>query len=223
MNKHPRGLCVIVNNVKFDDKKLNRPGAVQDELSLKHLFRGLTFRVIIRRNLTSHKMEKVARKFGAANHVAYNAFVFIVMSHGEDRDCILGKDGRETTVKNLMFEFVKNKCPSLRDKPKVFIIQTCRGGRYDAVSSVSSPANDSNSLVVATTSQAQISSQPCGTAFSTDSTLPRSVFPPEADFVLAFATAPGYVSHRNRRHGTWFIQVRNRKKRKQHVTFRFLY
>ncbi|KAJ7384122.1 Caspase-8 isoform X1 [Desmophyllum pertusum] len=54
------------------------------------------------------------------------------MSHGGDRDCILGVDGRETTVKNLMFEFRGNKCPSLKNKPKVFIIQTCRGLRDDA-------------------------------------------------------------------------------------------
>ena len=182
MNKDPRGLCVIVNNVNFQNRDLNRPGAVEDERSLQLLFRTLFFEVIIRRDLTSHELEKVAQKFGAANHKAYNVFVFIVMSHGGDRDCILGVDGRETTVKNLM----------------------C------ADNSTSSPVNDINlQQKVATTSQAQISSQPCDTAFVTDCTLPRSVFPPEADFVLAFATAPGYVSYRDPDNGTWFIQVRN--------------
>nr|XP_058953793.1 caspase-7-like [Pocillopora verrucosa] len=208
MNKDPRGLCVIVNNVNFQNRDLNRPGAVEDERSLQLLFRTLFFEVIIRRDLTSHELEKVAQKFGAANHKAYNAFVFIVMSHGGDRDCILGVDGRETTVKNLMCEFRENKCPSLKHKPKAFIIQTCRGCRDNADNSTSSPVNDINlQQKVATTSQAQISSQPCDTAFVTDCTLPRSVFPPEADFVLAFATAPGYVSYRDPDNGTWFIQA----------------
>ena len=212
MNKDPRGLCVIVNNVNFQNRDLNRPGAVEDERSLQLLFRTLFFEVIIRRDLTSHELEKVAQKFGAANHKAYNAFVFIVMSHGGDRDCILGVDGRETTVKNLMCEFRENKCPPLKHKPKAFIIQTCRGCRDNADNSTSSPVNDINlQQKVVTTSQAQISSQPCDTAFVTDCTLPRSVFPPEADFVLAFATAPGYVSYRDPDNGTWFIQVRNRK------------
>ena len=211
MNKNPRGLCVIVNNVKFKNKGLNRPGAVQDEHSLKRLFRELAFKVVTHRNLTNHKLERLAQKLGKKNHRAYNAFVFIVMSHGEDRDCILGYGGRVTTVKSLMIEFLQKECPSLKDKPKVFIIQTCRGWRSDA----------DNSVVV-TTSHAQIGSQPCGTAFSTDSTLPRSVFPPEADFVLAFATPPGYVSHRDPCQGAWFIQVRNCKKPKQHVIFRFM-
>ena len=209
MNKNPRGLCVIVNNVDFQNKDLNRPGADIDERSLQLLFKTLLFEVIIRRDLTKHELEKVAQDFGEANHEAYNAFVFIVMSHGGDRDCILGVDGRETTVKNLMSEFRENKCPSLKHKPKVFIIQTCRGCQEDADNSMPSSANDISLQVVTTSSREQKSSQPCGTAFSTDSTLPRSVLPPEADFVLAFATAPGYVSYRDPHHGAWFIQVRN--------------
>ena len=177
MNKAPRGLCVIVNNVNFQNRDLNRPGAVEDERSLQLLFRTLFFEVIIRRDLTSHELEKVAQKFGAA------------------------------TVKNLMCEFRENKCPSLKHKPKAFIIQTCRGCRDNADNSISSSVNDINlQQKVATTSQAQINSQPCDTAFVTDCTLP-----PEADFVLAFATAPGYVSYRDPDNGTWFIQVRNCK------------
>ena len=144
MNKDPRGLCVIVNNVNFQNRDLNRPGAVEDERSLQLLFRTLFFEVIIRRDLTSHELEKVAQKFGAANHKAYNAFVFIVMSHGGDRDCILGVDGRETTVKNLMCEFRENKRPSLKHKPEAFIIQTCRGCRDNTDYLISSPANDIN-------------------------------------------------------------------------------
>ncbi|XP_066029289.1 uncharacterized protein [Pocillopora verrucosa] len=220
MNKNPRGLCVIVNNVDFQNKDLNRPGADKDERSLQLLFKTLLFEVIIRRDLTKHELEKVAQDFGEANHEAYNAFVFIVMSHGGDRDCILGVDGRETTVKNLMSEFRENKCPSLKHKPKVFIIQTCRGYQRDADNSVPSSANDISLQVVTTSSREQKSSQPCGTAFSTDATLPRSVFPPEADFVLAFATAPGYVSYRHPLHGARFIrdlvEVINKYHRRHH-------
>ena len=144
------------------------------------------------------------------------------MSHGGDRNYILGFGGRETTVKSLMFEFLEKEYPSLKNKPKIFIIQTCRGCRGDADNSVSSPDNDINLQVVSTTSQAQIGSQPCGTAFNTDSTLPRSVFPPEADFVLTFATPPGYVSHRDPCQGTWFVRGKNGKKRKQHVISQFM-
>ena len=202
MNKNPRGLCLIVNNVNFRNKDLNRPGAVEDERSLKHLFRTLFFKVCILRDLTSHELESVAQKFGKKNHEAYNAFVFIVMSHEGDHNCIFGVDGRSTTVKSLMSEFSVNNCPSLSHKPKAFIIQAGRAFPEDANHSMFSS-------VFATTSQAQISSQQCGAALSTNSTLPWSVFPPEADFVLAFATTLGYAAYQDPNNGSSFIQVRN--------------
>ena len=170
LKKYPQGLCLNVSNVNFQNKDPNRPGAVEDERSLKLLFRTLFLKVIIWRNLTSYELEKMAQKFEAANHKAYNKFVFIFMWHGGDHDCILGVDGRATTVKRLMFEFCENKCPSLKHKPKAFIIRTCRGCRNDADNSMSSPANDiSLQQVIATTLQAKISSQPYDTALSTDS------------------------------------------------------
>jgi len=54
---------------------------------------------------------------------------------------------------------------------------------------------------------AQADNQSFARPFSPDSTLPRSVFPPEADFLLAFATVPGYVAFRSPESGTFFIQA----------------
>ena len=202
-DKRPRGYCVIINNVNFWDSSNNRPGAEKDESSLNQIFDDLLFTVIVERDLTKHEMENVAEKYGShTDHSTFNAFVMIVMSHGRDGDRILGVDGRETTVKDLMVEFQETKCPSLKKKPKVFIIQACRGG------SSSSACNVSSRAVPSTSTQVDYDYELCDASFSPDSTLPRSVFPPEADFVLAFSTVPGYVSYRHR-NGTYFIQVRN--------------
>ncbi len=186
---------------------MNRPGAEEDERKLQQLFKDLFFRVVVVKNLTKHQMEKVAVKCGAKDHGAFDAFLLIVMSHGGDRDCILGVDGRETTVKNLMVEFREKKCPSLTRKPKVFIIQTCRGQRDDACPRSIAPTGNVSHTVASTS--AQMDNEPCDAPLLPDSTLPRSVFPQEADFVLAFATVPGYVSFRLSEYGTFFIQVRN--------------
>ena len=145
-------------------------------------------------------MEDVAEKYGCqTDHSAFNAFVMIVMSHGEDNDCILGVDGRKVFVKDLMVQFQERKCPSLKEKPKVFIIQACRGSRREVY-------KNSCSQAVASTSTDEDDEH--YDSFSPDSTLPRSVFPREFDFVLAFATVPGYVSWRSPKDGTFFIQVR---------------
>lgn len=189
---------------------MNRPGAEEDERNLKQLFKELSFKVIVEKNLTKPQMERVAVKYGSANHSAFDAFVLIVMSHGGDRDCLLGVDGRETTVKNLMVEFRESKCPSLKKKPKVFIIQTCRGIRDDTCKRLMAPAGNISQAVASTSAQVDNeSTESYDAALLSDSTLPRSVFPQEADFVLAFATVPGYVAFRVPEYGTFFIQVRN--------------
>jgi len=42
---------------------------------------------------------------------------------------------------------------------------------------------------------------------SPDADLANGVSPREADFLLAFATVPGYKAWRSKRVGSWFIQV----------------
>ena len=201
LDKRPRGYCIIINNVKFGNKEHDRPGAEEDERSLEQIFVDLFFTVIVERDLTKHQMENVAAKYGAKDHSSFDAFVMIIMSHGKDGDYIQGVDKKYTAVNDLMVEFQETNCPSLKKKPKVFIIQTCRGGSGSSADNVSSEAVPSTST--------QVDYELCNAAFSFDSTLPRSVFPPEADFALAFATVPGYVSHRSTTDGTYFIQVRN--------------
>ena len=144
----------------------------------------------------------MAAKYGAEDHTPFNAFVMIVMSHGRENDFIVGVDDKSIKVEDLLTEFKEASCPSLKNKPKVFIIQACRGTvRISPANNVSSEAIPSRST--------QVENKPCETDFSSDSTLPRSAVPTEADFLLAFATVPGYVSYRSVENGTYFIQVRN--------------
>ena len=158
--------------------------------------------MIIKRNLEKNQIERVAQEYGGRNHDKFAAFFLIVMSHGDDRDCILGVDNRTTSVKALMREFQAERCPSLKGKPKILIIQTCRGSRQcdverfdDFVQSINA---DPTELDLADS---------CVGPFSLDSSLSKSVFPPEADFLLAFATVPGYVAFRSEESGAFFIQV----------------
>ena len=179
-----------------------REGSERDVERLRKLFESLRFEVIIERDLERNHIEGVAQEYGRKNHDKFVAFVLIVMSHGDDEDCVLGVDNKPVSVKALMKEFQAQKCPSLKGKPKILIIQTCRGSREcdverldDYVESVSA---DPTEFGLADNSMDQ---------FSLDSSLSKSVFPPETDFLLAFATVPGYVAFRSRKSGAFFIQV----------------
>ena len=190
LNSHPRGLCVLINNLNFQNKTENRNGSQFDERGVKDLFSELSFTVSSLNDLSHDKMRKAAVDFASKDHSQFDAFVFVVMSHGGERDIIYGVDGRTTRVEDLMSEFKALNCPTLRNKPKLFFIQTCRGTTEDKTF-LATTGNSGN----------------CMDAIPTDSTLPRSVCPQEADFLLAFATAPGYVAWRNQQSGSFFVQV----------------
>ena len=95
INRTPHGYCIIINNLKFEDKNVpDRHEAKIDEDSLKKLFTDLKFKVVIERDLDKHEIERVAERFAKKDHREFGAFVFIIMSHGGNRDCIMGVQGR---------------------------------------------------------------------------------------------------------------------------------
>ena len=95
------------------------------------LFEELSFTVRVNKNLQWDEMPKVAAKFAAKDHSQFDAFVFIVMSHGGGRDVIFGVRGRYIRVEGLMAEFNAANCPTLQNKPKLFFIQTFRGSSLE--------------------------------------------------------------------------------------------
>ncbi|KAL9971090.1 hypothetical protein ACROYT_G023576 [Oculina patagonica] len=189
MNSFPHGKCIIINNESFHNKAVNpdRDGAKHDEKGLKDLFEELGFVVDIRRNLTQSEINETTREVAGEDHRNCDAFVFIIMSHGEACDVVLGVDGRPVYVKDIMTEFKAIKRSTLRGKPKLFFMQCCRGLLPEFLS----PPNTD-------------SFEP---SLNCDSTLASGVCPQEADFLLAFASAPGYVSYRRPESGSVFIQV----------------
>ena len=134
-------------------------------------------------------MRDHVRIIASEDHSEFDALFVIVMSHGGDHDTVLGVDERNITVEEMMSEFKAARCKTLEGKPKVFIFQVCRGSSSEFLEH---ERRHIDSTV----------SRPC-----VDSTLSRGTSPQEADFLLAFATTPGYCSYRYKDHGAPFIQV----------------
>jgi len=188
MESRPRGFCLIFNNMSFKDKNFDRHGANFDEEKLCDLFGKLHFKVCIGKDKDKHQMERICTYFGGKDHTQYDAFVCIIMSHGTSGDKIMGVDGRTIGIEDLMSEFNAVRCPSLANKPKIFLVQACRG-------------SEEGELLGLTDNQ-----QIADNTFS-DSTLSRSRLPKESDFLLAYGSVPGYVSYRMTDSGSFFIQV----------------
>ncbi|XP_005222518.1 caspase-14-like isoform X2 [Bos indicus] len=54
-----------------------------------------------------------------------------LMSHGEE-GFIKMKDGEKVSLEDIFEMFNNKNCPALQEKPKIFIIQACRGERRDS-------------------------------------------------------------------------------------------
>lgn len=193
MTSHPRGICLIINNMIFQDVNISdRRGSERDEEALHRLFEEeLDFEVHVRRDQENLEIQRVAEEFAAKDHGEYDAFVCIVMSHGGDHGTIVGVKGRKIRTEDITSEFKSSKCPTLADKPKVFITQACRGESRDP--NLSLPDD--------------FAADSTRSGFLNDSTLSRGDTPDETDFVFAHSTVPGYVSRRDPDCGSPFIQV----------------
>ena len=190
MDRGPRGKCVIINNVNFQDKSYNRVGAEHDERELVKLFKELQFEVEVKNDLKWDQMRNVAVEYAKIDHSHFAAFVMILMSHGDNLDKIFGVHLRTIGVEDIITEFKALNCPTLEGKPKLFFINACRGSLEESQSS--------------STYRRGACTDKC---ILGDSTLPRSTCPQETDFLLAFSAAPGYQSYRFQEYGSLFIQV----------------
>ena len=56
-----------------------------------------------------------------------DCFIFIILTHGDEKG-VCGIDGISVPVTTLTEMFEPNNCPELNEKPKIFLIQACRGG-----------------------------------------------------------------------------------------------
>ncbi|XP_058603831.1 caspase a isoform X2 [Onychostoma macrolepis] len=127
-------LALLINNIDFNDKAMTRRGADRDEENMEWLLKELDYQVVKYKNLSAKDMEKAVKDFARREEHAHSDSTFVViMSHGK-RDAILGvqytaSNPSDTFPVDHIYRCLNTEnCPGLRDKPKVILIQACRGG-----------------------------------------------------------------------------------------------
>ncbi|KAJ3582936.1 hypothetical protein NHX12_000083 [Muraenolepis orangiensis] len=125
--------ALLITNVHFDNMPL-RKGAEKDEQNMENLLTSLGYTVVKYRDLSGVQMDEAIEKFSQDARLPEADSVFVViMSHGQ-RGAVLGVrhsgDGEADTlpVDNIYKHLDSARCPGLLNKPKVIIIQACRGG-----------------------------------------------------------------------------------------------
>ena len=184
---HPRGICLLINNV---------PKLEVVEEKLKNLFKFLSFDVVIKRRLQRDEVFNLAKKFAKKNHTHFDTFVVIFLSVSDQCNKISCADGRNASLEHFMEEFTASRCPSLRGKPKLFFVQRFRG-------TSSRVNNECLFFESGSFAEKDAMRMPCIPASERDSC------PEEADFLLVGVTSTYPVDQPIREPESLFIQVKD--------------
>uniref|UniRef100_A0A8C1YYU5 Uncharacterized protein n=1 Tax=Cyprinus carpio TaxID=7962 RepID=A0A8C1YYU5_CYPCA len=133
-------LALLINNVEFEYGD-DRDGAEKDEMSMERLLKALGYTVLTLRDLTAQGMSAAMRDFSQREEHSRSDSCFVVlMSHGSVSgicgvSSIVNSDGEEDifSTDDIYNCLNTTNCPGLRDKPKIILIQSCRGGNDGCV------------------------------------------------------------------------------------------
>ena len=185
MKSDPRGYCVIINNRNFyrdpanrDPKHLfDRDGTDVDRDKLRDTFTHLHFSVRCYDNLTDLRMIRLMQNFASQDHTRLDCFVCCILTHGV-QGALYGVNGVTVPVRDLTSPFRSQACPGLAGKPKLFFMQACQGREEQPVN-IQTDGEEIDS--------------------------PSELIPNESDYLLGYATAPGFVSYRSKTLGSWYV------------------
>lgn len=212
MTSKPRGYCVIINNQIFHGNLGERKGTDIDEEKLKDVFGNhLEFRVEVYRNATSEEIMRVCQEYSRKNHRQFDCLVFCILSHGST-GAVYGTDSNSVRIKDITACFTASRCPSLAEKPKLFFFQACQGlSHQSGLQTIGTTRNvDPNTQMDATQEPPRSEVNPNNDRTSSA----HKMIPDESDFLLGYATVPGYVSYRSRSQGSFYINILAEKLKK---------
>lgn len=174
MTSTPRGFVLIINNEYFTNGK-HRTGAQQDGEMLTKLFTGLGFEVEMKKDQNGYEIEEVLLRFSRLETLhQVDSLIVVLMSHGNNED-IYGVDCDKREIMSLVKFFDRDRCPAMKHKPKMFIVNACRGDMID------------HNVRIGST-------QPCtDTQLDHRPTSSDRQPPSNSDFVIAYSTFPGTV------------------------------
>lgn len=203
MSSSKRGICLIVNNILFDLEMFpKRKGSDMDAFRFKEIFKQLGFCVESKRNLTAEKMKAAFKQVAARCITKHDCLVVILLSHGTESG-IYGTDGLEVDMNDILTYFDNKRCKQMMGKPKVFIVQACRGrmadyGVRDTQTFFSQPESQTFTQASQLT-QVNLDSPKISRWTEVD----KNYHPTRTDMLLCFSCHRGYVSTRNEDEGSW--------------------
>uniref|UniRef100_I3J831 Uncharacterized protein n=1 Tax=Oreochromis niloticus TaxID=8128 RepID=I3J831_ORENI len=183
-------IALLINIIRFYDPKSNRHGAEHDTKAMLNLFNYLGYDVLQYQDLTAQiEIDQALIHFSKHPKLFHTDSVFVVlMSHG-GTGTICGSDLKDFKIDTIYERLNTKNCPALMNKPKVIIIQACRGGNEGVVKVSGSRQSMATEYIR-----------------SPSKNVPkRSTVYVEKDFIGFHSSTPYTYSYRIRKYGSDFI------------------
>ena len=200
---------LIHGKVMFDD----RIGADIDQSNIEKALE--PFNVDVRKwyNMTLkeilNSLDKLKKEVDN-NPTKFSGFVFLGMSHGfqpKEKDYLVTSDCKILDLQYVTERFHNSVCVGLKDKPKCFIFNMCRG----SAANIESTENLQTSIEMDRAIQAlQMESDSCDAydtpGLSENAQKHGRISFKKGDYVIVHSTISGFISNRHQQLGSPFIQ-----------------
>jgi hypothetical protein len=124
MDTEPRGFCVLINNYLTY-------GTYVEMQRFRNIFYQLHFDVIMKQNLNYKEINSLLDELSKSPKLhEHSAIVFMIIAHGTKEKEFMSFDEKRIKIDDLMNKFCNLNCPALVDKPRIYILNCCRGGKY---------------------------------------------------------------------------------------------
>ncbi|XP_055587289.1 caspase-1-like [Uranotaenia lowii] len=188
MNGKKRGKVLIFNHRLFDDETYEeRIGTKEDVIRLRKTLPKLGFLsedITMYRNFSRKEIELQAMNLYAdSTLVDCDCLITFILTHGETGDRLMARD-TSYPLYRIIEHYTPSALPSMAGKPKLFIVQACRGGYLDS---------------------GRIFLENRSLMDSMDSVGNTFTYPEYADFLIVMSSHLGHVSFINKE-GSWLIQ-----------------
>jgi len=183
---HPRrGRAHIFNQHSFEGDILQekrRDGTDQDVKNLRSTLDSLNFDVIVHQDKRCREIEDILENLANEDHSDADCLFVALFTHGGEEEMVWAYDLQFST-EIFWSTMSSTNCPSLAGKPKIYLVQACRGQEPNEPFRVAKAGrNSSNGNFTMT-------------------------IPNHADSLLIYSSIPGFVSLRDPVSGSWLVQA----------------
>jgi hypothetical protein len=203
MDHDRRGIALVINIRNFDEpnpfKLEERVWSEKDVKNLKQTLEYLEFDFKLLEDLKANEIQSTIQGLSSIDHSQSDCFLCVVMSHGNDKDMITTSDNKQISFEEIMAPI--KSCESLKNKPKLFLFQACRGEtEMEFARSNPPPIKKAKNAPIL-----EISSQNVTDSIPFDGKI-RSIIENESDLLVYYSTLPNHLSFGNLSEGTTFIK-----------------